>query len=39
MKKAIAMKATQKQWATIIQPEKMTLGQIEKELGRKIQII
>ena len=27
------------QWATIIHPEKMTLEQIEKELGRKIQII
>lgn len=27
------------QWATIIQPEKMTLEQIEKELGRKIEIV
>ena len=27
------------QWATIIQPEKMTLEQIEKELGRKIELI
>lgn len=27
------------QWATIIHPEKMTLEQIEKELGRKIQIV
>ena len=26
-------------WATIIQPEKMTLEQIEKELGRKIELI
>lgn len=26
-------------WATIIQPEKMTLEQIEKELGRKIEIV
>lgn len=26
-------------WATIIQPEKMTLSQIEKELGRKIELI
>lgn len=39
MKKAIAMKCTQEQWATIIQPEKMTLEQIEKELGRKIQVV
>jgi len=27
------------EFATIIQPEKMTLEQIEKELGRKIQIV
>ena len=26
-------------WAEIIQPEKMTLEQIEKELGRKIELI
>jgi uncharacterized protein YbaR (Trm112 family) len=26
-------------WAQIIQPEKMTLEQIEKELGRKIELI